>query len=81
MRGIKHRLNTAGQQTFKLAIADAGDSILDSGVFIQGGSFIPTPIPIPEATVTWAMLTVAVGGLWGRQRRGSGRNARRSVSR
>jgi len=32
----------------KLAIADAGDNILDSGVFIQGGSFSNTIDPVPE---------------------------------
>ena len=34
-----------------LKIADAGDHILDSGVFIQGGSFSDTPVdpnPVPE---------------------------------
>ncbi|MBN2590335.1 MAG: choice-of-anchor L domain-containing protein [Sedimentisphaerales bacterium] len=41
-----------GTHHIKLAIADAGDFILDSGVFIQGGSFSdePTPIvPVPGA--------------------------------
>lgn len=32
----------------KLAIADAGDNVLDSGVFIQGGSFSNTTDPVPE---------------------------------
>ena len=42
----------AGTHHIKLAIADAGDYILDSGVFIQGGSFSdePTPVvPVPGA--------------------------------
>ncbi|SEA06723.1 PEP-CTERM protein-sorting domain-containing protein [Desulfuromusa kysingii] len=46
---------SAGIHTIKLAIADAGDSILDSAVFIQGGSFSDTPVdpgngtaPVPE---------------------------------
>jgi hypothetical protein len=39
---------TAGAHTIKLAIADAGDSSLDSGVFIQAGSFSSTPTDVPE---------------------------------
>jgi|SRR5688572_4880838 len=39
---------TAGVHTIKLAIADAGDTILDSGVFIQAGSFSSTPTKVPE---------------------------------
>lgn len=46
----------AGTHSIKLAIADAGDWILDSGVFIQGGSFSDQPVdpggngtaPVPE---------------------------------
>lgn len=43
-----------GLHTMKFAIADAGDSILDSGLFIAGGSFSTEPpptgeIPIPAA--------------------------------
>jgi hypothetical protein len=39
-----------GTHTLKLAIADAGDSNLDSALFIQGGSITdtPTPTPTPE---------------------------------
>jgi hypothetical protein len=33
----------AGTHTIKLAIADAGDWVLDSGVFIQAGTFSDTP--------------------------------------
>lgn len=39
---------TAGTHHIKLAIADAGDFILDSGVFIQAGSFSDTPTDVPE---------------------------------
>ncbi len=46
----------AGTHTMKFAIADAGDSILDSAIFIEAGSFSgtnpipspPNPTPIPE---------------------------------
>lgn len=33
---------TAGKHHIKLAISDAGDTVLDSGVFIEGGSFSDT---------------------------------------
>jgi hypothetical protein len=39
-----------GTHTIKLAIADTSDSILDSAVFIQGGSFGNTPVPTPGPT-------------------------------
>ncbi len=40
---------SAGTHHIKLAIADAGDQVLDSGVFIQGGTFSDQPTPtIPE---------------------------------
>jgi hypothetical protein len=38
----------AGTHTIKLAIADAGDSVLDSGVFIKTGSFSDKPPTVPE---------------------------------
>lgn len=45
-------LNAGETYHIKLAIADAGDRILDSGVFLQAGSFsnipVPTDIPVPE---------------------------------
>ncbi len=40
----------AGTHHIKLAIADAGDTILDSAVFIQAGTFSDNPTP-PEPTV------------------------------
>ena len=49
----------------KLAIADAGDPILDSGVFIQGESFSDEPepiVPVPGA-VLLGMLGLSVAGL------------------
>ncbi|MGH2551268.1 MAG: choice-of-anchor L domain-containing protein, partial [Thermomicrobiales bacterium] len=39
--------------TIKLAIADTGDRVLDSNVFIQAKSFVvPTPTPTESATPT-----------------------------
>ena len=34
-----------GEHTIRLAIADAGDNVLDTGVFIQAGSFAGSPTP------------------------------------
>lgn len=44
-------VNPGSNNTMKLAIADTGDSILDSNVFIQAKSFVvPTPTPSPTPT-------------------------------
>ncbi len=53
-----------GTHTIKLAIADTGDSSLDSAVFIQGGSFSDEPAtPIPfEFSPTLGLLAL---GIWG----------------
>ncbi|BAU62856.1 hypothetical protein STA3757_02070 [Stanieria sp. NIES-3757] len=55
---------SAGTHKMKLAIADAGDSALDSAVFIQAGSFSdtnPDPKTTPEPASVLGLL--AIGGL------------------
>jgi hypothetical protein len=58
-------LNLApGKHTIKLAIADVGDSILDSAVFIQGSTFSDTPTP-PSGTAVPEPFTIVgtmIGG-------------------
>ena len=39
-----------GTHTFTAAIADAGDDLLDSAVFIAGGSFSSTDPTLPPTT-------------------------------
>jgi len=56
-----------GTNSMRLAIADAGDAILDSWVFIQGGSLTTKP-PTPERHVptggtAYPMWTVLMAGL------------------
>jgi hypothetical protein len=46
--------------TIKLAIADTGDRVLDSNVFIQAKSFVvPTPTPTPTSSSTPTATTTA----------------------
>ncbi|MBN1973824.1 MAG: choice-of-anchor L domain-containing protein [Sedimentisphaerales bacterium] len=52
---------TAGTHHIKLAIADAGDYALDSGVFIQGGSFSDEQTPIVPVPVPGAVLIGLIG--------------------
>ncbi len=60
----------AGTHTIKLAISDSADTIYDSGVFIQGGSFSDTPQPtVPDGGSTLAMLGLAGAGLLGMARK------------
>lgn len=53
----------AGTHTMKIAIADAGDGIYDSAVFIEGGSFSSTPTDVPEPA-TWVLIMLGLVGLF-----------------
>ena len=65
-----------GIHHIKLAIADASDSILDSAVFIQGGSFSDTPVdpggngpaPVPEPSTVVLMAAGLLGLVFTRKR-------------
>lgn len=65
----------AGTHTITLVIGDAGDEILDSGVYIQAGSFSTEqqpPTVVPEGNTVFAAATLGLlgaGALWRRQRR------------
>ncbi len=52
----------AGAHNISLKIADAGDSALDSTVFIEAGSFSDTPTTIPEPS-TLAIFALSLLGL------------------
>jgi hypothetical protein len=65
---LKGSASAPGEHTIVLAIADAGDSILDSGVFIQAGTFSDEPHPIPDTGSSFALLSLALAGLIGIRR-------------
>ncbi len=59
----------SGTHHIKLAIADSGDSILDSAVFIQAGTFAGTPTPTVPEPVTLLSFGMGLAGLgWIRRR-------------
>lgn len=63
----------SGVNTIKLAIADAGDDALDSGVFLQGFSSVepPPPTGVPEPPeLAFMMIGLVAAALLGRRRRG-----------
>lgn len=62
---------SAGTHTIELAIADSGDHVLDSGVFIQGGTFSGeiTPPGVPDAGSTLALFGLGLAGLAGLRRK------------
>lgn len=54
---------SAGTHTIKLAIADGGDNVLDSGVFIKGGSFVVEPPPpqgVPDASNPLLLISIGL---------------------
>ena len=59
---------SAGTHTMKFAIADAGDHVLDSAIFIQAGSFDDKPTDLPEPG-TLALLGLGLIGMGMARRR------------
>lgn len=51
------------EYTIKLAIADAGDSALDSAVFLEGGSFTGNPDPDPNTTTPESSSWISLLGI------------------
>jgi hypothetical protein len=57
-----------GTNTFEFLIKDMGDSVLDSGVFIQAGTFSDTPTDVPEPGSV-ALLGLGLLGLLAAKRK------------
>ena len=54
---------SSGKHTLKLAIADGGDSTLDSAVFIEGGTFSSEPPKsVPESATILGILAFGIFG-------------------
>ena len=53
-------LVTGTTHSMRLAIADGSDSVLDSGVFIQAGTFDEEEHPIPDATASALLLALGL---------------------
>ena len=57
-------VNPGVQNTIRLAIADAGDDVLDSGVFLASGSFVnQPPSVVPDASSSLSLLGLGIGAL------------------
>lgn len=54
---------SAGLHTMEFAIADAGDSVLDSWIFIEANSFsdTPTDVPEPSSLTLFGLMLAALG--------------------
>lgn len=61
---------SAGVHTIKLAIADVGDTSLDSGVFIKAGSFsqVNPHTGVPDVGASFALLALGFASLMGFRR-------------